>query len=217
MEDDHRIASPLAKDLRHQKHVVEVAQDGLEGWDYANGGDFDLILLDLMLPKLDGITLCQRLRHANSPALILMLTAKDTTQDKVLGLDAGADDYLIKPFTLEELAARIRALARRSRDPIPPCLEYGELTLDPATQTVTFRTVLLSLTPKEYVILEYLLRHPGYVVSRSVLLDKLWEYDRSSGEGTIKTHITNLRQKLKAARCETVLIKNVYGMGYRLE
>ena len=119
VEDDHRIASPLAKDLRYQNHVVEVARDGLAGWDYADGGDFDLILLDLMLPKLDGITLCKRLRQANSPALILMLTAKDTTQDKVLGLDAGADDYLVKPFTLEELSARIRALARRSREPAP--------------------------------------------------------------------------------------------------
>jgi two-component system response regulator QseB len=217
VEDDRRIASPLAKDLRHQNHVVEVAQDGLEGWDYASGGDFDLILLDLMLPRLDGITLCQRLRQAHSPALILMLTAKDTTQDKVLGLDAGADDYLVKPFTLEELSARIRALARRSREPAPPCLEYGELTLDPATQTVTFRTEPLSLTPKEYVILEYFLRHPGQVVSRSVLLDKLWEFDQSSGEGTIKTHITNLRQKLKSAGCDTIQIKNVYGMGYRLE
>lgn len=217
VEDDRRIANPLAKDLRHQNHVVEIAQDGQEGWDYADGGDYDLILLDLMLPKLDGISLCQRLRQANSPALILMLTAKDTTQDKVLGLDAGADDYLVKPFTLEELSARIRALARRSREPAPPCLEYGELILDPATQTVTFRTLPLSLTPKEYVILEYFLRHPGQVVSRSVLLDKLWEFDQSSGEGTIKTHITNLRQKLKAAGCEAVLIKNLYGMGYRLE
>lgn len=217
VEDDHRIANPLAKDLRYQNHVVEVAQDGLEGWEYADGGDYDLILLDLMLPKLDGISLCQRLRRANSPALILMLTARDTTEDKVLGLDAGADDYLVKPFTLEELSARIRALARRSREPVLPWLEYGELTLDPATQTVTFRQVPLSLTPKEYVILEYFLRHPGRLASRSVLLDKLWEFEQSSGEGTIKTHITNLRQKLKAAGCESVSIKNVYGMGYRLE
>ncbi len=217
VEDDPRIASPLAKDLRHQNHVVEVAQDGQTGWDYADSGDYDLILLDWMLPKLDGMTLCQRLRQARSPALILMLTAKDTTADKVLGLDAGADDYLVKPFTLEELAARIRALARRSREPAPPCLEYGELTLNPATQAVTVGTMPLALTPKEYVILEYFLRHPGQVVSRSILLDKLWEFDQSSGEGTIKTHITNVRQKLKSAGCGSVLIKNVYGMGYRLE
>ncbi|MEA5469494.1 response regulator transcription factor [Spirulina sp. 06S082] len=217
VEDDQRIASPLAKDLRYQHHVVEIARDGLEGWNYANSGDYDLILLDLMLPKLDGMSICQRLRQMNSPALILMLTAKDTTQDKVLGLDAGADDYLVKPFTLEELAARIRALSRRSREPMQPRLEYGELSLDPAIQTVTFGGLPLILTPKEYGILEYFLRHPRQIVSRSVLLDKLWEFDDISGEGTVKTHITNLRSKLKAAGSLEPPIKNVYGMGYRLE
>jgi len=217
VEDDPRIASPLTKDLRHQHHVVDVAQDGVEGWDYASSGDYDLILLDVMLPKLDGISLCQRLRQAHGSALILMLTARDTTQDKVLGLDAGADDYLVKPFTLEELSARIRALARRSREAIQPCLEYGDLSLDPATQSVTFRATPLLLTPKEYVILEYFLRHPRQVVSRSVLLDKLWDFDQSSGEGTIKTHITNLRSKLKGAGSLDPMIHTVYGMGYRLE
>ncbi|WP_017296908.1 response regulator transcription factor [Nodosilinea nodulosa] len=217
VEDDLRIASPLAKDLRYQHHIVEVAQDGLEGWACASSGDYDLVLLDVMLPKLDGITLCRQLLQAHSATLILMLTARDTTQDKVVGLDAGADDYLVKPFTLEELSARIRALARRSRDPVPPCLTYGDLSLAPATQTVTFRTTVLPLTPKEYVILEYFLRHPRQVVSRPALLDKLWEFDQTSGEGTVKTHITNLRSKLKAAGCLTPFIQNVYGMGYRLE
>ena len=114
VEDDDRIAKPLAEGLRNEHHVVEIATDGLEGWEYARGAEFDLILLDLMLPKLNGIELCKRLREAKSKALILMLTAKDTTDDKVIGLDAGADDYLVKPFKLKELAARIRALSRRS-------------------------------------------------------------------------------------------------------
>jgi DNA-binding response OmpR family regulator len=216
VEDDSRIANPLAKDLRHQHHSVDIAQDGLEGWDYAQTTVYDLILLDLMLPRLDGVSLCKRLRAARCSALILMLTAKDTTSDKVMGLDAGADDYLVKPFKLEELAARIRALQRRSRELMPPALHYGSLHLDPSSQVVTYDQTVLSLTPKEYLLLEHFLRHPGQVFSRSTLLDKLWEFDQTAGEGTVKTHITNLRSKLKAAGCPQELIETVYGMGYRL-
>lgn len=216
VEDDPRIANPLAKDLRHQHHSVDIAQDGLEGWNFAQATDYDLILLDLMLPRLDGVSLCKQLRAAGCSALILMLTAKDTTSDKVTGLDAGADDYLVKPFKLEELAARIRALQRRSRELVPPALHYGLLQLDPASQVVTYDQTVLSLTPKEYLLLEHFLRHPGQVFSRSALLDKLWEFDQTAGEGTVKTHITNLRSKLKAAGCSQELIETVYGMGYRL-
>lgn len=216
VEDDPRIANPLAKDLRHQHYSVDIAQDGLEGWEYAQATEYDLILLDLMLPRLDGISLCKRLRAAGCPALILMLTARDTTSDKVIGLDAGADDYLVKPFKLEELAARIRALQRRSREPVPPILHYGLLHLDPARQVVTYNQTLLALTPKEYLLLEHFLRHPGQVFSRSALLNKLWEFDQTAGEGTVKTHITNLRSKLKAAGSPQDLIETVYGMGYRL-
>ncbi len=122
VEDDDRIAKPLAEDLRHQHHVVEIAVDGVEGWEYAQAIAYDLILLDLMLPKLDGISLCKQLRQSQCNALILMLTAKDTISDKIIGLDAGADDYLVKPFELEELAARIRALCRRSAETKPPVL-----------------------------------------------------------------------------------------------
>lgn len=216
IEDDPRIAKPLAEGLRHQHHGVEIARDGVEGWDYATAAPYDLILLDLMLPRLDGITLCKRLRASGSQALILMLTARDTTTDKVLGLDAGADDYLVKPFKLEELAARIRALARRSSETMPPILRHGELQLEPGTCTVTYSEQLLSLTPKEYRILECLLRNPTQIFSRANLLNKLWELDRLSGEETIKTHILNLRRKIKAAGCPEDAIENVYGFGYRL-
>ena len=216
VEDDDRIAKPLAEGLRNEHHVVEIATDGIEGWEYARGAEFDLILLDLMLPKLNGIELCKRLRQAKSRALILMLTAKDTTDDKVIGLDAGADDYLVKPFKLKELAARIRALSRRSHELKPQILSYQELQLNPSTGEVTFENNLLALTPKEYLILEYFLRHPRQILTRSAILDKLWEFDNSSGEGTIKTHITNLRQKLKAAGSKDNLIETVYGIGYRL-
>ena len=216
VEDDDRIAKPLAEDLRHQYHAVDIARDGIEGWEYTLAAEYDLILLDLMLPRLDGISLCQRLRATQSKVLILMLTAKDTTSDKVIGLDAGADDYLIKPFELEELAARIRALCRRSPETKQPILSYSQLQLNPSTHEVTYQEKPLSLTPKEYLILEYFLRHPKQVITRFALLDKLWEFDKSSGEATIKTHITNLRNKLKAAGNKDNLIENVYGIGYRL-
>ncbi|QDL12632.1 DNA-binding response regulator (plasmid) [Brasilonema octagenarum UFV-E1] len=216
VEDDDRIAKPLAEYLRRQHHIVDITNDGLEGWEWSKSGLYEIILLDLMLPKLDGITLCQRLRAASSNALILMLTARDTTGDKIIGLDAGADDYLIKPFDLKELAARIRALARRSQEIRPPILIHGEMQLNPATQQVTYAGNTLSLTPKEYMILEYFLRNPNQVLTRSAILDKLWEFDKSSGEQTIKTHITNLRNKLRAAGSSEDFIESIYGIGYRL-
>ncbi|NMF67432.1 response regulator transcription factor [Brasilonema octagenarum] len=216
VEDDDRIAKPLAEYLRRQHHIVDITNDGLEGWEWSKSGLYEIILLDLMLPKLDGITLCQRLRAASSNALILMLTARDTTGDKIIGLDAGADDYLVKPFDLKELAARIRALARRSQEIRPPILIHGEMQLDPATQQVTYAGDALSLTPKEYMILECFLRNPNQVLTRSAILDKLWEFDKSSGEQTIKTHITNLRNKLRAAGSSEDFIESIYGIGYRL-
>ncbi len=216
IEDDRRIARPLAEDLRHQHHIVEIAVDGSQGWEYAQSQVYDLILLDLMLPKLGGVELCKRLRSAGSQALILMLTAKDTTNDKIIGLDAGADDYLVKPFELDELAARIRALSRRSMEVQPLVLTHGKIQLDPVSCVVTSADRSLSLTPKEHTILEYFLHHPQQVVSKSALLDKLWEFDKSSGAETIKTHITNLRRKFKEAGSSVDPIETVYGMGYRL-
>jgi two-component system, OmpR family, response regulator QseB len=216
VEDDDRIAKPLAEDLRHQNHVVDIANDGLAGWDYTQTVFYDLILLDVMLPRLDGISLCKRLRSAGSKSLILMLTARDTTSDKVVGLDAGADDYLVKPFELEELAARIRALSRRTPEIQSMALSYGPLQLDPSSRKVTYASNSLDLTPKEYMILELFLRHPTQVLTRSMILDKLWELDQVSGEQTVKTHLTNLRRKLKEAGEPQELIETVYGIGYRL-
>ncbi|MEO0769354.1 MAG: response regulator transcription factor, partial [Cyanobacteria bacterium J06649_4] len=185
--------------------------------DYSQSADYDLILLDLMLPNLDGISLCKKLRLAQCQAYILMLTARDTSSDKIMGLDAGADDYLVKPFNIEELSARIRALQRRSRELTPQVLQHGNLALNPVTQAVTYGKKTLSLTPKEHLLLEYFMRHPGQVLSRSALLDKLWEFDKASSEGTVKTHLTNLRSKLKLAGSPKDLIETVYGMGYRLK
>lgn len=217
VEDDRRIAKPLAEDLRHQHHVVDVVEDGIDAWEQTRLVAYDLLLLDIMLPRLDGITLCKRLRNSGYSALILMLTARDTTSDKVVGLDAGADDYLIKPFELEELSARIRALSRRGAAAPQDVLQHRELRLDPNAHTVTFGETALNLTPKEYMLLECFLRNPSQVFTRAMLLDKLWELDQTSGEETIKTHLTNLRRKLKAAGSRTELIETIYGVGYRLQ
>jgi two-component system, OmpR family, response regulator QseB len=216
VEDDDRIAKPLAEDLKHQHHAVDIACDGIEGWEYVEAGNYDLILLDLMLPRLDGITLCKRLRASNCNAFILMLTARDTTSDKIIGLDAGADDYLVKPFELEELAARIRALSRRSPEIRQSILVHGDLQLDPSNCNVIYADKPLSLTPKEYMILECFLKNPTQVLTRSAILDKLWEFDRLSGEETVKTHITNLRKKLRAVGSPENFIETIYGVGYRL-
>ncbi len=217
VEDDDRIAKPLAEDLRHQQYVVDLAADGLAGWDYAEAIDYDLILLDLMLPKLDGISLCKRLRAKGYSGFVLMLTAKDTTGDKVLGLDAGADDYLIKPFELEELSARIRALARRPPQLQSEQLKVGQLSLDVATHQIFYAENALALTPKEYLLLECLIRRPGQVFTCAMLIDKLWELDKDSSDATIRTHFTNLRRKLKGAGCtDKKVIETIYGVGYRL-
>jgi two-component system response regulator QseB len=216
VEDDDRIARPILEDLRYQNHSIDHARDGVEAWDYTQTVAYDLILLDWMLPRLDGINLCRRLRSNCYQAYILMITARDTTSDTVTGLDAGADDYLMKPFDLEVLSARIRALARRSIDFKPTLLIHGKLQLDPGCQTVTYAEQAVLLTPREFMILECLMRNPEQLFTRSTLLSKLWELDQLSGEQTVKTHITNLRRKLREAGSPEDLIETVYGVGYRL-
>jgi two-component system, OmpR family, response regulator QseB len=217
VEDDDRIAKPVAEELRYHQHVVDLARDGEEGWEYIQAIDYDLVLLDLMLPKLDGIALCQRIRAAQINSFVLMLTARDTTSDKIKGLDAGADDYLVKPFELDELAARIRAITRRSTQIIATVLTHGHLHLDKGTFTVTYKNKLVTVTPTEYKILEYFLHNPTQVLSKSQLLNQVLELDRSSGEETIKTHITNLRRKLKQSGATGHIIQTIYGLGYRLQ
>jgi DNA-binding response OmpR family regulator len=216
VEDDERIARPILEDLRYQNHSIDYARDGIEAWDYTQAVAYDLILLDWMLPRLDGISLCRQLRSNCYQAYILMITARDTTSDTVIGLDAGADDYLMKPFDLEELSARIRALARRSIDFKPTVLMCGELQLDPGRQIVTYAGQVVSLTPREFMILECLMRNPEQLFTRTMLLSKLWELDQLSGEHTVKTHITNLRRKLREAGSSEDLVETVYGVGYRL-
>ncbi len=216
VEDDDRIAHALAEALTDQHYAVDIATDGQEGWNFVEAGDYDLIILDLMLPKIDGITLCQKLRSSGLQTPILMLTARDTSTDKVIGLDAGADDYVIKPFDLPELTARIRALLRRSSTTLPPILEWGDLQLNPNTCDVNYRNNLLHLTPKEYSLLELFLRTNGRVLTRSAILDHLWTFEDLPGEETIKVHLRSLRQKLKLVGAPANFIETIYGMGYRL-
>jgi DNA-binding response OmpR family regulator len=217
VEDDERIAEALAEDLTEQNYAVEVAYDGEAGWGLLQAFTYDLVLLDVMLPKMDGIELCQKLRAHGQSMPVLMLTARDTITDKVLGLDAGADDYVIKPCALEELSARIRALLRRGSTTAPPVLEWADLQLDPNTCEVTYQEQQLSLTPKEYSLLELFLRNQRRVFSRAQILEHLWAFEVLPEEDTVKAHIKGLRHKLKSAGASPDLIETVYGFGYRLK
>ncbi len=202
---------------KQQNYLVDIAADGQEGWELAAAFSYDLILLDVMLPKLDGISLCQKLRREGYQMPILLLTARDTGTDKVMGLDAGADDYVVKPFDFQELLARIRALLRRGSSTLPPVLEWENLRLDPSSCEVTYGELALHLTPKEYALLELFLRNNQRVFSRSAIIDHLWNLEDPPQEDTIKSHIKGLRQKLKAAGAATDFIETVYGLGYRLK
>ncbi len=216
VEDDERIARALAEALSDQNYAVDIAIDGEEGWAYVEAYQYSLILLDWMLPKLDGIHFCQRLRQRGLHTPVLLLTAKDTSTDKVIGLDAGADDYVVKPFDLQELMARIRALLRRGNSTLPPMMEWGKLRLDPGTTEVVYGNQTLHLTPKEYQLIELFLRQSRRILNRSTILEQLWTSEEPPGEETVKVHIRSLRQKLAAAGA-TDFIETVYGLGYRLK
>jgi DNA-binding response OmpR family regulator len=217
VEDDVRLAETLAEALTDQRYVVDMVMDGEAGWNQAKILDYDLLLLDVMLPELDGISLCHRLRSHGYTMPVLMLTARDTVSDKITGLDAGADDYVVKPVDLQELFARIRALLRRGNVSSPPILEWGDLHLNPSTYEVSFGKNMLHLTPKEYGLLELLLRNGRRVLSRSVIIEHVWSLESPPEEHAIKVHIRSLRQKLKIARACEDFIETVHGMGYRLK
>ena len=217
VEDDERLTDVIAEDLSDQHYAIEVAADGELGWELVNSFTYDLILLDVMLPKLDGISLCQRLRTHNYNSPILMMTARDTSADKVTGLDAGADDYVVKPIDLPELLARVRALLRRGMTSASPVLEWGGLKLDPSTYEVTYNNQPLHLTPKEYSLLELFLRSGRRVLSRSLLIEHIWSLEAPPSEDTVKAHIKSLRNKLKHVSAPNDLIETVHGLGYRLK
>ena len=216
VDDDEPLMEALASNLIEQRYAVDIAIEGEAALEYVALFNYDLIVLDLILPKTDGISLCKQLRFQGYTMPILMLTARDTSQDKISALDAGADDYVVKPFDFEELTARIRALSRRESQTLQPILHWGNLSLDPKTCEVNYLGKTVNLTPKEYGLLELLLRHPQQVFTPSAIIDNLWSFEDSPSEDAVRTHIKGLRQKLKAAGASRKTIETVYGIGYRL-
>jgi DNA-binding response OmpR family regulator len=216
VEDDVCLAETLAEALIDQRYMVDVVTDGETGWHQVKALEYDLMLLDVMLPELDGISLCHRLRSHGYTLPILMLTACDTITDEVTGLDIGADDYVIKPVDLQKLFARIRALLRRGSATSSPILEWGDLHLNPSTYEVGYGQTPIHLTPKEYALLELLLRNGRRVLSRSAIIEHIWSLESSPEEHTVKVHIRGLRQKLKAAGASEDIIETVHSIGYRL-
>ncbi|WP_019498572.1 response regulator [Pseudanabaena sp. PCC 6802] len=217
VEDDEFTASMLKTILSRQNYAVEVAVDGQSGRELVEAFDYDLVLMDYVLPKLDGINLCRQLRSLGYRMPIVLLTSRDSGHDKAMGLDAGADDYIVKPFDPEELVARIRALLRRGGAAVMPVLVWGELKLDPSTCTASYGDRPLQLTPKEYSLLEVFLRNHHRVFSCSALLDHIWSYKKPPSEEAVRTQIKGLRHKLKAVGADRELIETVYGIGYRLK
>lgn len=217
VEDDVYFAEALAEAFIDQRYVVDVVCNGEDAWQQVNSLEYDLIVLDLTLPGLNGISLCKRLRAHHYGIPVLILTGHDTTTDKVNSLDAGADDYVVKPVELQELLARIRALLRRGNSRIYPILEWGRLRLDPSTYEVTYEDQHLQLTPKEFSLLELLLRNGRRVLSRSVIIENLWSLETPPEEDTVKAHIKSLRQKFKAVGAPSDLVETVHSVGYRLK
>ena len=214
-EDEKDLADALAKGLERQGYAVDVAYDGEESLRLAEVNDYDLIILDLNLPKVDGMEVCRSLRDSGSSIGILMLTARSGLDSRVDGLDIGADDYLVKPFHFPELLARVRAILRREGEHKKPILRTGDLMLDPNTIRAAVRDTQVMLTAKEFGILEYLMRNVGRVVSQEEILEHVWSEDANMFTQSIKVHINNLRKKLDAAGGEG-LISTVKGKGYMI-
>jgi two-component system OmpR family response regulator len=211
IEDESRMAGLLKRALQEEGHAVDVAADGQEGLWLATENAYTAIVLDVMLPGLDGFGVCQRLRESGSWVPVLMLTARDAVGDRVRGLDAGADDYLVKPFSLLELAARLRALARRDDRSRPVILAEGDLRLDPAGKRAWRAGTELRLSPKEFALLEFFLRHPGRLLTRSQIIEAVWDFAYDGGSNVVDQYVNYLRRKIGRDDIETVR-----GMGYRL-
>jgi DNA-binding response OmpR family regulator len=216
VDDDRRLCSVIKRGLLEEAYAVDLAYDGEEGEYLAEINPYDLIILDIMLPKKDGIEICRELRAKKVNTPVLMLTAKDAVEDRVKGLDTGADDYLVKPFAFNELLARARALLRREGTSKSPVLQVGDLTLNTLTRQVWRGQRPVELTTKEYVILEYFMRHPKVVVTRTMIEEHAWDYDFDSLSNLVDVYIRRLRRKIDNEGEES-LIQTVRGAGYRLK
>jgi two-component system OmpR family response regulator len=215
VEDEARMARLLKRGLEEEGHAVDVAGDGPEGLWLATENSYGAVILDVMLPGFDGFELCRKLRAAGVWTPVLMLTARDAVDDRVRGLDAGADDYLVKPFSLLELAARLRALVRRDDRARPAVLTEGDLKLDPASKRAWRSGTELQLSPKEFSLLELFLRHPGTVLTRSQILDAAWDFAYDGTSNVVDQYVTYLRRKIDVPFGRHDL-ETVRGMGYRL-
>jgi two-component system, OmpR family, response regulator len=215
VEDEEKMAGLIRRGLQEEGMAVDVAERGEDALWMAGSTEFDAIILDLMLPGIDGFETCGRLRDDGVWAPILMLTARDAVEDRVAGLDHGADDYLLKPFSFAELLARLRALVRRGRGERPAVLEVGDLRLDPATHRVSRDGTEISLSAKEFALLEVFMRHPGEAISRFQLLEHAWDYDYENRSNVVDVYVRYLREKIDRP-FGTKSIETVRGVGYRL-
>ena len=212
VEDEHKIANSMKRGFEQENWVTDVAYDGEEGYDLASTEEYDVIVLDLMLPKMDGVEVCKKLRQEEVHTPILMLTAKGEIADRVGGLNNGADDYMVKPFAFEELLARIKALSRRPRKVDSRVLSIDELTLDPDKFEVKFKGRGVDLSRKEFALLEYLMRNAGKVVSKENIIAHVWDYEADILPNTVEVFIGYLRNKVGGN-----LIKTIRGFGYKVE
>ncbi len=218
VEDERRLATLLRRVLTEERHTVDVANDGVAGLDLAASDTYDLVILDVMLPGMDGLQVCRELRDVGIQTPVLMLTARGAVEDRVAGLKAGADDYLVKPFAMEELLARVGALLRRRAHglEIVPALQVGDLTLNLVRHEVQRGSRIIELTAKEFALLEYLMRNPGHVLTRTQIKDHVWSYDFDALSNVVDTYIHYLRDKIDRGFSKS-LIKTVRGVGYKIE
>lgn len=219
VEDEHKIANAIRKGLQQESFAVDVVYDADEGLANARADEYDVIILDRMLPgELDGVGVCRVLREEGNHTPILMLTAKGAIRDRVVGLDAGADDYVVKPFAFEELLARVRALLRRPQDALGVTLEVGDLTLDTATYDVRRKGTPIELSQREFALLEYLMRNKGRTLSKEMIIQHVWSYDADVLFNTVEVYIGYLRNKIdRPFRDSPQLLKTVRGFGYKLD
>jgi DNA-binding response OmpR family regulator len=217
VEDEQRLARLVARVLGEERHVVDVANDGDTGLDLALRGSYDLLILDLMLPGRSGLDICKQVRALKIQTAILMLTARGAIEDRVAGLRIGADDYLVKPFAMEELVARVDALLRRGRSMTDTQrLQVGDLTLDLLRREAQRDGRIIELTAKEFALLEYLMRHPGQVLTRTQIIDHVWRYDSDALSNVVDIYIHYLRDKIDRGSSRP-MIKTMRGVGYRIE
>jgi heavy metal response regulator len=216
VEDEQKVARFVSQGLTEEGYAVDVASDGEMGLAMALDGVHDLIILDIQLPRMDGLRVLQEMRQARVTTPVLLLTVRATIEEKVLGLDAGADDYLTKPFAFQELVARVRALLRRRAEAAPPVLQVADLTLDPARRSVCRGAERIDLTPREFTLLDYFMRHPDRVLTRTMIAEHVWDYSFDSTTNVIDVYVNYLRKKIDTER-QPKLLHTIRGVGYMLK